>query len=89
MALLQHIFKINILKIIILAGTAALALSFAGNDLVNFIGVFMAGLSSFEIASGVAASGGSVETLMMNQLSDPVNVDWRYLFGAGIIMVLA
>jgi phosphate/sulfate permease len=89
MALLQHVFKINILKIIILAGTAALALSFAGNDLVNFIGVFMAGLSSFEIASGVAASGGSVDTLMMNQLSDPVNVDWRYLFGAGIIMVLA
>jgi hypothetical protein len=40
-------------------------------------------------ASGVAASGGSVDTLMMNQLSDPVNVDWRYLFGAGIIMVLA
>ena len=89
MAALQHIFKVNILKIIILAGTAALALSFAGNDLVNFIGVFMAGLSSFEIASGVAASGGSVDTLMMTQLSDPVNVDWRYLFGAGIIMVLA
>ena len=51
MAILQFVFKINILKIIILAGTAALALSFAGNDLVNFIGVFMAGLSSFEIAS--------------------------------------
>ncbi len=89
MAVLQHIFKVDILKIIILAGTAALALSFAGNDLVNFIGVFMAGLSSFEIASGVVASGGSVDTLMMSQLSDPVNVDWRFLFGAGIIMVLA
>ncbi|MDO9152625.1 MAG: inorganic phosphate transporter, partial [Paludibacter sp.] len=89
MAILQHLFKVNVLKIIILAGTAALALSFAGNDLVNFIGVFMAGLSSFEIASGVAASGGSVDTLMMSQLSEPVNVDWRYLFGAGIIMVLA
>lgn len=89
MAMLQHIFKVNILKIIILAGTAALALSFAGNDLVNFIGVFMAGLSSYEIASGVAASGGSVDTLMMNKLSDPVSVDWRWLFGAGIIMVLA
>jgi len=89
MAVFQHIFKINILKIVILAGTAALALSFAGNDLVNFIGVFMAGLSSFEIASGVAASGGSIETLTMGQLSDPINVDWRYLFGAGVIMVLA
>ncbi|MDX9747377.1 MAG: inorganic phosphate transporter [Paludibacter sp.] len=89
MSILQHVFKVNILKIIILLGTASLALAFAGNDLVNFIGVFMAGLSSYEIASGIAASGGNVETLMMQGLSDPVNVDWRYLFGAGIIMVLA
>lgn len=89
MAILQHIFKINILRLIILAGTAALALSFAGNDLVNFIGVFMAGLSSFEIASAEFASGGSIDNLMMNKLADPGNVDWRFLFGAGIIMVLA
>jgi Na+/phosphate symporter len=49
----------------------------------------MAGLSSYEIAAGVVASGGSIDTLTMGQLSEPVNVDWRYLFGAGIIMVLA
>ena len=89
MAILQFVFKINILKIIILAGTAALALSFAGNDLVNFIGVFMAGLSSFEIASKVVESGGSVDHLMMDGLSQSVHVDWRYLLGAGVIMVLA
>ncbi len=89
MAILQHLFKVNILKIIILAGTWALALSFAGNDLVNFIGVFMAGLSSYQIAADVVASGGTVDTLMMNKLSEPVVVDWRFLFGAGIIMVLA
>ena len=89
MALLQFIFKVNILKIIILAGTAALALSFAGNDLVNFIGVFMAALSSFQIASDFVASGGSVDNLMMGGLSEPVHVDWRFLLGAGIIMVLA
>lgn len=89
MAILQHVFKVNILKIIILAGTWALALSFAGNDLVNFIGVFMAGYSSYQIASDVVASGGSVDTLMMNKLSEPVVVDWRFLFGAGVIMVLA
>lgn len=89
MAFLQFVFNVNILKIIILAGTAALALSFAGNDLVNFIGVFMAGLSSFEIASDFVASGGSVDNLMMGGLSQPVHVDWRYLLGAGIIMVLA
>jgi len=89
MAILQHIFKVNILKIIILAGTSALALAFAGNDLVNFIGVFMAGLSSYEIASGVAAAGGDISTLKMDGLEGPVTVDWRYLFGAGIIMILA
>ena len=89
MAVLQHVFKVNILKIIILAGTAALALAFAGNDLVNFIGVFMAGLSSFEIASGVATAGGDINTLMMDGLSEPVSADWRYLLGAGIIMIVA
>src|SRR5690606_17051198 len=89
MAFLQHVFKIKILKIIILSGTAALALSFAGNDLVNFIGVFMAGLSSYEYASAFAAQGGNIDTLYMGQLSEAVNVDWRYLFGAGAIMVLA
>lgn len=89
MAVLQWVFRVNILRIIILAGTAALALSFAGNDLVNFIGVFMAGLSSYEIASEVVASGGSIETLTMGKLSEPITVDWRYLVGAGIIMILA
>jgi len=43
MAILQHLFRVNILRIIVLAGTMALALAFASNDLVNFIGVFMAG----------------------------------------------
>ena len=56
MAVLQNICKINILKISVLAGTMALALSFAGNDLVNFIGVFMAGQSSMEIASAFPPS---------------------------------
>lgn len=89
MALMQHVLKLNILKFIILSGTAALALSFAGNDLVNFIGVFMAGLGSYEIASGVIASGGSIENLYMSELAEPVSADWRYLMGAGIIMILA
>ncbi|MDD3079127.1 MAG: inorganic phosphate transporter [Paludibacter sp.] len=89
MALLQFVFKVNILKIIILAGTAALALAFAGNDLVNFIGVFMAGFSSFQIASDTIASGGTIENLTMDKLAQPVNVDWRFLAGAGVIMVLA
>lgn len=89
MALLQHLFKIKILKIIILSGTAALALSFAGNDLVNFIGVFMAGLSSYQFAGEFVAQGGNLDNLYMSRLSEAVNVDWRYLFGAGVIMVLS
>lgn len=89
LAVLQWVFRVNILKIVILAGTAALALSFAGNDLVNFIGVFMAGLSSFNIASDVIASGGTIDGLTMGKLSEPISADWRYLFGAGLIMILA
>jgi len=89
MALLQHLFKVRILTIIILSGTAALALSFAGNDLVNFIGVFMAGKSSFDAASAYVAQGGDINQLYLNSLNDAVVVDWRYLFGAGVIMVLA
>jgi Phosphate/sulphate permeases len=59
MALLQHVFRVKILKVIVLAGTAALAMAFAGNDLVNFIGVFLAGFDSFRIAQDVAAAGGT------------------------------
>ena len=67
----------------------ALALSFAGNDLVNFIGVFMAGQSSMEIASAAVAQGMDLSTLTMGGLMAPVTADWRYLLGAGFIMVLA
>ena len=89
MAFLQFVFRVNILKIVVLAGTAALALAFAGNDLVNFIGVFMAGKDSFLIAKDVVASGGSLDTLYMGDLKNPVLAQWQWLFGAGIIMVLA
>ncbi len=89
MAILQHVFKINILKIIVLVGTCALALAFAGNDLVNFIGVTMAGISSYEIASVHTASGGSIDTLMMGDLAKPVTVNSLYLLMAGGVMVLA
>lgn len=89
MALLQFIFRVNILRVIVLAGTMALALAFAGNDLVNFIGVFMAGLDSFKIAKDVVASGGSIDTLYMGALNNPVTANWQWLLGAGTLMVLA
>ncbi len=89
MALLQHLFRVKILKVIVLAGTAALAMAFAGNDLVNFIGVFMAGFDSFQIAQGVAASGGDIETLYMGRLAGPVIAKTGWLLGAGVIMILS
>src|SRR5690554_3460893 len=89
MGILQHVFRVNILKTIVLAGTAALAMAFAGNDLVNFIGVFMAGFDSFKIAQGVAASGGNVEAMHMGVLSEPMVAHVGWLLGAGVIMVLA
>lgn len=89
MAVLQFVFRVNILKIIVLVGTMALALAFASNDLVNFIGVFMAGFGAYEIAQGVQASGGSLDTLYMDALNGPVQADWKMLLGAGLVMVLA
>lgn len=88
MALVQWAFKFNILKITVLAGTLSLALAFAGNDLVNFIGVFMAGKSSFDVASATAAAGGDITTLKMTALEGKVQVEWIYLFVAGAIMTI-
>lgn len=89
MAIFQHLFRIKILKVIVLVGTAALAMAFAGNDLVNFIGVFMAGYDSFRIAQDVATSGGDINLLHMGKLSEPVVANIWWLLGAGVIMVLA
>lgn len=84
MALVQYILRLNILKITVLAGTLSLALAFAGNDLVNFIGVFVAGYDSYQIA---AASGVNVETLKMTELAGAVPANPVILFVAGVIMV--
>jgi phosphate/sulfate permease len=86
--IVQHLFKFNILKITILIGTASIALAFAGNDLVNFIGVPMAGYQSFEIAAEAHRSGIDISTLTMEQLKAPVKADWRILSAAGALMVL-
>ncbi|MCD7970650.1 MAG: inorganic phosphate transporter [Alistipes sp.] len=83
MAILQHIFKVNILKVTILAGTFALALAFAGNDLVNFIGVPIAGWDSYKIAAG----GGGPD-MFMGELNNPVTANFGFLVAAGVIMVI-
>ena len=77
------LFKINILKITVLAGTFALALAFAGNDLVNFIGVFMAGYDSFNLAQLTGDTGMTMEALL-----GPVQANIWILLASGVIMVL-
>ncbi|GAF04861.1 inorganic phosphate transporter [Saccharicrinis fermentans] len=83
--LMRMIFKIDILKLTVLVGTFALAMAFAGNDLVNFVGVPLAGFESFKIfkASGVAADG-----LLMESLAGKVKTDTYLLVIAGLIMVV-
>jgi phosphate/sulfate permease len=81
---LQWLFKVNSLKVIVLVGTFALAMSFAGNDLVNFIGVPMAGLASYQ---EYVAQGDS--NILMTALSEPVQVNTYLLLLAGVIMVSA
>ena len=73
---------VSILKITILSGTFALALAFAGNDLVNFVGVPLAGLD----ASKLAQDGGT--SMMMGGLNDPKMVNIGFLAIAGVVMAL-
>lgn len=83
---LISIFKVNILRIIILIGTFSLAMAFAGNDLVNFIGVPLAGLESYkELVSDPSLSP---DTLLMGSLSEPVKTPTIFLLAAGFIMVM-
>jgi len=83
--LLLKIFKVDIYKVIIGVGTFALALAFAGNDLVNFIGVPVAAYQSYEawVASGMAA-----DQFSMSVLSNKVPTPTVFLLVSGLIMVL-
>lgn len=82
-----HFLKVNVLKVIVLMGTFALAMAFAGNDLVNFIGIPLSGLASFQDYS---ANGlGDPDSFMMSSLNSPADTPLWFLVGAGIIMVVA
>jgi len=85
MFIIDKVFKINVLIIVIGVGTFGLALAFAGNDLVNFIGVPMAAYHSYEAwsVSGIPASEFSMEIL-----SEKVPTEPGLLFIAGAIMVV-
>ena len=82
-----HWCKINVFKIVIFMGTFALALAFAGNDLVNFVGVPLAAYSAYQ---DFAANGaGQADTFMMNSLNESAKTPFIFLFLSGVVMVYA
>ncbi|MEG1837862.1 MAG: inorganic phosphate transporter [Bacteroidaceae bacterium] len=81
-----HYLKVNVFKVVVMLGTFALALAFAGNDLVNFIGVPLAGFSSY---NELIAQGASPDTLLMTSLLGSASTPWYFLVGAGVVMVFA
>lgn len=82
-----HFLKVNVLKVIVLMGTFALAMAFAGNDLVNFIGVPLTGFASWQ---DYAANGnGDATGYLMGSLNGPANTEVWFLIGAGLIMVVS
>lgn len=85
---LLYYFKVNVFKVVILMGTFALALAFAGNDLVNFIGVPLVGYSSYV---DLMAQGGTTttDTFLMTSLLQPARTPWYFLIGSGLVMVIA
>ena len=80
---LLNLMKVNILKVTVLAGTFSLALAFAGNDLVNFIGVFVAGVDSYQIVRHT----GDIH-MLMGDLNKPVVANLLILFISGVVMVV-
>ena len=87
---LLHALKVNIFKVIIMIGTFALAMAFAGNDLVNFIGVTMAALDSvLHFFREAVPAGISPDEYMMGFLNEPATTSVWFLIGAGAIMVFS
>lgn len=83
-----HWLKVNVFKVIVLLGTFALALAFAGNDLVNFIGVPLAGYSAY-IDYAAQSPGVAPDNFLMTSLLGSAKTPWYFLVGAGAIMVYA
>ncbi len=82
-----HWCKVNVFKVIVLLGTFALAMAFAGNDLVNFVGVPLAGLSSY--TDFMANGNGDTMGYLMGSLNEPAKTPFLFLMASGIIMVIA
>lgn len=84
---LLHALRVNVLKVVVLLGTFALAMAFAGNDLVNFIGVPLSGLAAYQ--DYAANGGGDARGFMMDSLNGPSDTPLYFLIGAGLIMVVS
>ncbi len=82
--LMMWFTKINVLKVIVMIGTFALAMAFAANDLVNFIGAPIAGLHAYQYSLEYP----EIANVTMGIMSEPVKVDTYLLLIAGIIMVI-
>ncbi len=82
-----HFLKINVFKFIVLLGTFSLAMAFAGNDLVNFIGVPLTSLDSYQ--DYMSSGGGNLHGFMMSSLNGPAQTPLYFLVGAGMIMVVS
>lgn len=82
-----HCCGVNVLKVIVLMGTFALAMAFAGNDLVNFIGVPLSGLAAYQ--DYTAGAGGDPHGFMMDSLNGPADTPVCFLIGAGAVMVFS
>ena len=85
--LMQILFllKVNVLKLVVLIGTFALAMAFAGNDLVNFIGVPLAGLDTY---LAVRNSGVPIDALAMGSLNTMSAANTVYIILAGLVMAV-
>ena len=83
-----HWCKVNVFRIIVLLGTFSLALAFAGNDLVNFIGVPLAGYSSY-MDYVANANGTGIHDFMMSSLMSSAKTPMIFLFLSGLVMVYA
>ncbi|MCD8287490.1 MAG: inorganic phosphate transporter, partial [Porphyromonadaceae bacterium] len=84
---LLHLCRVNVFKVVVMVGTFSLAMAFAGNDLVNFIGVPLAGFSSYQ---EYAANGlGDPISFTMEALNEPARTPVIFLIAAGAIMVVS
>lgn len=83
--LLTSLINFNILKLIVLVGTFALAMAFAGNDLVNFIGVPLAGFESYK--AFIADPSSDPNGILMVALAGKIKTPTIFLLIAGSVMV--